>query len=126
MEQGHSMKDIARQFLQLAAAGEAEEAYRLYVADDFKHHNQYFAGDRESLKQAMQDSFKQHPQRTFTIKMMMQEADKVITYSDIVIGQGELRIAVFHMLRFRENKIVELWDVGQPIAADSPNLNGMF
>jgi predicted SnoaL-like aldol condensation-catalyzing enzyme len=33
---------------------------------------------------------------------------------------------VIHIFRFEEDRIVELWDVGQEIPEDSPNDNGMF
>ncbi|XDD49268.1 hypothetical protein AB3N59_12705 [Leptospira sp. WS92.C1] len=35
-------------------------------------------------------------------------------------------IAVVHIFRFEEEKIVELWDLGQFIVKDSPNKNGSF
>lgn len=38
----------------------------------------------------------------------------------------DLGRAVVHIFRFQDNKIVELWDIGQPIPEDSPNENGMF
>ena len=36
------------------------------------------------------------------------------------------KIAVVHIFRFEQDRVAELWDLGQPIAADSPNENGMF
>lgn len=33
---------------------------------------------------------------------------------------------VVHLLRFRGGKIVEIWDCGQPVPADSPNSDGAF
>ena len=47
-----SNKEFATGFLKLAAAGKVDEAYQKYVADDFKHHNQFFKGDRLSLLNA--------------------------------------------------------------------------
>ena len=40
-----SQKEIAVRFLELAAAGEVDEAYGNYTAPNFKHHNPYYAGD---------------------------------------------------------------------------------
>jgi predicted SnoaL-like aldol condensation-catalyzing enzyme len=31
-----------------------------------------------------------------------------------------------HIFRFRGDKIVELWDLGQEVPESSPNENGMF
>ena len=46
-------KDAAVSFLKTAGMGETDEAYANYIAPGFIHHNQYFKGDRESLKTAM-------------------------------------------------------------------------
>ena len=34
--------------------------------------------------------------------------------------------AVVHIFRFEQDRVVELWDLGQPISKDSPNENGLF
>jgi hypothetical protein len=31
-----------------------------------------------------------------------------------------------HIFRFEDNRIAELWDIGQPISKTSPNENGPF
>ena len=120
------LKLIAREFLILTATGFIEEAYSSYVADNFIHHNQYFKGDRESLKQAMLDNAQAMPGKKIDVKSLMQEGDRVISYSHVVMKQGEMEVAVFHMFRFAQEKIVELWDVGQMIAKDGPNQYGPF
>lgn len=51
-----SQKEIAVRFLELAAAGEVDEAYGNYTAPNFKHHNPYYAGDKISLKEGMRES----------------------------------------------------------------------
>jgi predicted SnoaL-like aldol condensation-catalyzing enzyme len=48
----------------------------------------------------------------------------VITHS-LVVKQN-MEIAVVHIFRFSGDKIVELWDLGQPIEKNSPNENGLF
>lgn len=51
-----SQKQIAVRFLELAAAGEVDEAYSNYTAPNFKHHNPYYASDATSLKEGMRES----------------------------------------------------------------------
>lgn len=58
-----SQKEIAVRFLELAAAGEVDEAYGNYTAPNFKHHNPYYAGDKTSLKEGMKVQLK--PQTKF-------------------------------------------------------------
>lgn len=39
---------------------------------------------------------------------------------------NHLGYAVMHILRFKDNKIIEMWDFGQEVPAEMPNENGMF
>lgn len=48
----------------------------------------------------------------------------VITHS--LVAKQQMNIAVVHIFRFENSKIVELWDLGQVIEMNSPNCNGMF
>jgi predicted SnoaL-like aldol condensation-catalyzing enzyme len=43
-----------------------------------------------------------------------------------VLRSGETGIAAVHLFRFQGDRIVEMWDCGQPVPADSLNKNGMF
>ncbi|MGZ6485526.1 MAG: nuclear transport factor 2 family protein [Pseudobdellovibrio sp.] len=121
-----SNKEIATFFLNLAANGEVEEAYEKFVAPDFKHHNQYFSGDRESLKQGMIESAQKKPNKKFEIKMVIQDEDVVSAFSHLKFHADDIGMAVVHILKFKNEKIIEMWDLGQPIPKDSPNKNGMF
>lgn len=53
-----SQKQIAVRFLELAAAGEVDEAYSNYTVPNFKHHNPYYAGDATSLKECVKVQLK--------------------------------------------------------------------
>ncbi|MEP2669754.1 MAG: nuclear transport factor 2 family protein [Cyclobacteriaceae bacterium] len=117
-------KEIATSFLQSAGMGEVKAAFEQSVADNFIHHNQYFKGDRESLKAAMQEAQNTSPNKSITIKNTYEDGDTVITHSHVV--KEDMEIAVVHIFRFDNNKIVELWDLGQIIDKDSPNEHGLF
>jgi predicted SnoaL-like aldol condensation-catalyzing enzyme len=119
-----SKQEIAKAFLRQAAAGKVVEAFERYVALDFIHHNQYFRGDRQSLLRAMQEDHQQNPNLFFEIKQCFADGEHVITHSLVV--KKDLQIAVVHIFKLREQKIVELWDLGQVMEADSPNENGPF
>jgi predicted SnoaL-like aldol condensation-catalyzing enzyme len=119
--------DAAQSFLKMAGMGEVQEAYDRYVASSFIHHNQAFRGDRQSLLEAMQDASKTSPNKSIDIKHVYEDGDTVITHS-LVTRQdaGAPEIAVVHIFRFENDRVAELWDLGQPISKDSPNENGMF
>jgi predicted SnoaL-like aldol condensation-catalyzing enzyme len=117
-------KEIAISFLQLAGNGKVEEAFDKFISADFFHHNQYFQGNREALKKAMEDAHQTSPNKSVEIKYCYADGDTVITHS-LVVKQN-MDIAVVHIFRFSGDKIVELWDLGQPIEKNSPNENGLF
>lgn len=121
-----SNKEKALSFLQLIVSGNIREAYERYIAPNFRHHNPYFQGDANSLMYAMEENASNNPHKIFEVKLVIQEEDKVSVYSHIKQNTKDLGAAVVHMFRFDNGKIVELWDIGQPIPEDSPNENGMF
>jgi len=117
-------KEIAISFLKLAGNGRAQEAFYKFVAPDFIHHNQYFHGNRDALEKAMEYAHHTSPNKSIEIKHSYIDGDTVITHS-LVIKQ-DIEIAVVHIFRFKGEKIIELWDLGQLISKDSPNENGLF
>lgn len=117
-------KQTAVAFLNMCALESPRKAFDKYVNANFKHHNQYFPGDKESLINAMTDSDKTHPNKSFTVKQVFEAENKVAVHSHVI--KESMEIAVVHMLRFENGKISEMWDVGQVMEKDSPNKNGMF
>jgi predicted SnoaL-like aldol condensation-catalyzing enzyme len=121
-----TLRQTAVEFLQMAASGRIDEAYERFVAADFRHHNAWFRGDRESLRQAMKDNATQNPDKALEVKMVLAEGDRVMLLSHVRLKPGDRGVALVHVFRFENGKIAELWDLGQPIPEDSPNENGMF
>jgi predicted SnoaL-like aldol condensation-catalyzing enzyme len=120
-------KEAATSFLKMAGTGKVQEAYDQYVAPSFIHHNQYFKGDRQSLLQAMQEASKTTPNKAIEVKRVYEDGDTVITHSLVTREDAEAPgIAVVHIFRFEGDRVVELWDLGQPIVKNSPNGFGMF
>lgn len=124
MIRGMTIKEIATSFLKLAGSGDVQNAYEKFVASDFIHHNQYFKGDRESLMNAMIEAHSKSPNKSVDVKFTYVEDQTVITHS--LVCKEAMNIAVVHIFRFKNNKIVELWDLGQAIDLNSPNKNGIF
>ena len=120
-------KEIAVSFLQMAASGDVRSAYAQFIAPDFIHHNQYFKGDRQSLMLAMEEASKVSPNRLIEIRQAFEDEDTVVTHSRVVRQNPDLpEIAVVHIFKFKNERIVELWDLGQEIMKDSHNKNGAF
>ncbi|MDF9798697.1 putative SnoaL-like aldol condensation-catalyzing enzyme [Catalinimonas alkaloidigena] len=119
-------KEIAQDFLQLAAQGASREAFRKYVGQNFKHHNAYFKGDGQTLMLAMEEDARQNPDKIFEIQRALEDGNLVAVHSRISQKPEDLGMAVMHIFRFEEGKIAELWDFGQAVPPNMPNENGMF
>ncbi len=122
----YSLKEKAISFLQLVASGKVPEAYERYIGPDFCHHNPYFRGDEDSLMLAMEENAALNPNKILEVKLAIQEGDTVAVHSHVRQNPDDLGGAVVHIFRFQNSRIVEMWDIGQPIPEDSPNENGMF
>ena len=125
-ESVNHIKTAAMQFLNLTSIGKVSEAFDLYVASDFRHHNMYFKGDADSLKAAMEESAINLPAKQLEIQFAIEEENRVAVYSKITISPGEPGIALVHFFRFRNSKIVELWDLAQAPPDEIVNENGLF
>lgn len=119
-----SIKENAKSFLTLAGTGKVMEAFEKFAAPHFIHHNQYFKGDMASLKQAMKEDHQTNPNKSIDVKHIYQDGHTVVTHA--LVEKQEIKIAVVHIFKFEGDKIAELWDLGQVIAKDSPNENGLF
>ena len=121
-----SRKAAAVSFLRLASSGKVREAYREHVGKDFRHHNPFFPGDAQSLMAAMEENAARNPDKVLEIQRALEDGDLVAVHSRVRQKPGELGAAVVHLFRFDGARIVELWDVGQPVPESSLNEHGMF
>jgi len=113
-------------FLQLVVAGQIDEAYQRHVDMEGRHHNPFFPAGYAALKQGMQDAHIRFPDKQFRIQHVLAEGALVAVHSWMILDPGEAAMITVHLFRFRNGKIVELWDCGQQVPADSPNGDGAF
>jgi predicted SnoaL-like aldol condensation-catalyzing enzyme len=66
------------------------------------------------------------PQRVVTVKRTIDDGVYVLIHSHVCPQPAALGMSVMHLFRFEDGQIAELWDVGQAVPADTPNLDGMF
>lgn len=119
-------KAVAIDFLNMVIAGKFDEAYSKYVDMKGKHHNAYTAAGFSALKQGMMENESKFPNKKFEIRHVVEEENMVATHSWVALAPGDLELGAVHWFRFEDEKIVELWDVGQQIPKDLVNRDGMF
>ncbi len=121
-----SHQEAAASFLRLASSGQVKEAYQRYIGSNFRHHNPYFQGDADTLAVAMAENARQNPDKVIDIYHTLEDGELVAVHACVHFKPGDLGVATIHLFRFEDDRIVELWDVGQPVLKDSPNIYGMF
>ncbi len=121
-----TLKEAAVEFLTLAASGRIREAYEKHVGPGFRHHNPYFRGDAESLITGMEENAVKSPNKVLEVQMALQDGDRVVVFSRIRQRPEDRGVAVVHIFRFDGGRIVEGWDIGQPVPEEMVNENGMF
>jgi predicted SnoaL-like aldol condensation-catalyzing enzyme len=121
-----AQKEAAMNFLRLAGSGKVREAYGKYVGPGFRHHNAYFRSDADSLMAGMEENAAKNPNKTLDIKHALQDGDLVAVHSHVKLQPGDRGLALVHIFRFQGDRVVELWDIAQPVPDDSPNELGMF
>lgn len=119
-------KESAINFLNKVVEGKIDEAYEKYVNTKGMHHSMYFASGFPALKKAMKESHEKQPNKQFIIKHALEDGDMVAVHSHIIFNPKERGMAVVHLFRFKNGRIIEFWDLGQEIATNSPNHDGMF
>lgn len=119
-------KEAATDFLNLVASGKIREAYQKHVGPGFRHHNPFFRGDAESLMAGSEESHGKYPNKVLVVQRTLQDGDLVAVHSRVNVNPGDRGAALVHIFRFQRDRIVELWDIGQPATENSPNVYGMF
>ena len=119
-------KEIAQDFLKLSAKGQSEQAFQLYVGENFKHHNVYFKGDGQTLMAAMEENAMENPELVLEIQRSLEDGNLVAVHSRIRQNPDDIGAAVIHIFQFEGDKIIELWDFGQAVPEETVNENGMF
>ncbi len=118
--------DAAVAFLKMASSGQVSDAYEKYVSANFRHHNPYFKGDATTLAAAMVENARQNPGKSIDIYHTLEDGDLVAVHACVHFKPSDRGVATIHLFRFEDDRIVELWDVGQAVPEDSPNTYGMF
>ena len=119
-------KEAAKSFLKMAGTGKVQEAYDQYIASSFIHHNQYLQRGSPVAVDGDAGGVTDYANKSVDVKHVYEDGATVITHS-LVSRQDPAApdVVVVHIFGFEQDRIVELWDVGQPVSKDSPNEHGI-
>jgi predicted SnoaL-like aldol condensation-catalyzing enzyme len=119
--------DIVRAFYELAFnEGKPEEAVERYVGDRYVQHNPQAADGPEAFIGFVRWYRGEHPELHVDIKRTVAEGGLVVTHSLLTTGPDDRGTAAADLFRVEDGRIVEHWDVLQPVPETSANDNTMF
>jgi predicted SnoaL-like aldol condensation-catalyzing enzyme len=118
-------KDIVVAFYK--REGQVEDAFRLYAIPAYRQHNPLIEDGMEGVKKFVAWIMANHPNARGEIKRIFADGDHVILHSHWHgLSDNPGGEAVVDIFRLEGDKVVEHWDVIQPIPETSANANTMF
>ena len=102
------------------------DAVDALIAPDYIQHNPNAATGAEGLKAMLRRAREKYPHVQHDVKRILADGDMVAAHVHIRFHPDTPGFATVDIFRFSEGRIVEHWDVMQPVATEAQNDNGMF
>lgn len=102
------------------------EGFARYVAPPYTQHNPRVPDGPAPAIAYLGGRFRDNPEASSELKRVLAEGDLVALHTHSCLNPGDRGVAIVDIFRVAEGKIVEHWDVIQPVPETSANPNGMF
>jgi predicted SnoaL-like aldol condensation-catalyzing enzyme len=102
------------------------EAVEKYGGSHYIQHDPQTPDGFEAFIQNLTDNLEQFPQMSLNIKRVVAEGDLVVTHSLLKTSPEDRGTAAADFFRLEDGKIVEHWDVFQPVPESAANDHPMF
>ena len=103
-----------------------EEAVAKYIGSRYIQHNPQAPDGPEAFIQFVRSFSAQFPELSVEVKRAIAEGDFVMTHSLLKTSPSDRGTAVADIFRLEDGKIVEHWDVLQPVPETAANDHPMF
>jgi predicted SnoaL-like aldol condensation-catalyzing enzyme len=103
-----------------------DQAIDTYFAPGYIQHNPMAATGAEAVRKFFKASYAANPKSTIVVKRALADGDLVALHYNMKPAPDALGYAVVDIFRLENGKIVEHWDVVQPVAEKSANDNTQF
>jgi predicted SnoaL-like aldol condensation-catalyzing enzyme len=124
--QQEANKKIVVDFYDKAINQKDFEAASKHLGSRYTQHNPNAADGPEGLKAFLQFLREKFPNSRSEIKRVFADGDYVIVHVHAVREPGTRGNAIVDIFKLENGKVVEHWDVVQPIPEKAANTNGMF
>ncbi|HUD93279.1 nuclear transport factor 2 family protein [Sphingobium sp.] len=105
--------------------GDVEGAYRQFVAPDLIQHNSRMGQGRDGAIAAIK-GLRSAPGATFEVQRLLVDGDLAAVHYRGKLSAQDRGAAVVEIFRFDKGRIVEHWDMFQPVPETSRNAHPMF
>jgi predicted SnoaL-like aldol condensation-catalyzing enzyme len=120
-------KQVVTRFMtELYIDKKPREAFETWVDPGYIQHNPMAETGRDAAIRFLEPFFAQHPAIHYTIARVIADGNLVAVHSHGVFGPDDRGIAVVDILRVEGCKVMEHWDVVQPVPEKAANSNTMF
>jgi predicted SnoaL-like aldol condensation-catalyzing enzyme len=107
--------------------GRVEDAFRLYAGPTYRQHNPRIEDGMEGVKKFVTWIMSNHPNARGEVKRVFADGEHVILHSHWHgLSDNPHGEAVVDIFRLEGGKVLEHWDVIQPVPQTSANANTMF
>ena len=103
-----------------------KEGFDTYVGDKYIQHNPIAPDGKEAAIEVLGKALQALPGWSYEFKHAYVDGNIVVLHSHVRMKADDRGMAVVDIFRFEKGKIVEHWDVLQPIPEKSANNNTMF
>jgi predicted SnoaL-like aldol condensation-catalyzing enzyme len=104
---------------------DVRKAFMEYVSDNYIQHNPNILDGREAAIDMLEPKFS-NPEASFDIKRILVDGDLAVIHLHGKMSKTHLGGAVADFFRLENGKIVEHWDVLQPVPENAVNPHPMF
>jgi predicted SnoaL-like aldol condensation-catalyzing enzyme len=120
-------KDVATRFMtQFYVDKQVRQAFETWVDPGYIQHNPMAASGRDAAIAFLEPFFAGNPAITYSIKRIIADGNLVAVHAHGRFSPEDRGVAVVDILRIEGCKVMEHWDVVQPVPEKAANTNGMF
>lgn len=122
-----TLKQVATRFMtEFYVAKRVRQAFETWVDPGYIQHNPMAATGRAAAIAFLEPFFAANPAIRYEIKRIIADGNLVAVHAHGRFAADDRGVAVVDILRVRGCKVMEHWDVVQPVPETSANANGVF
>lgn len=122
-----SPKQVVTRFMdEFYTQKQVRSAFERWVDPGYIQHNPMAATGRDAAVAFLEPFFAANPEVSYAIKRIIADGNLVAVHSHGKFSAGDRGVAVVDILRVKGCRIMEHWDVVQPVPEGAANANGMF